>query len=275
MFCLRRFILNFTSFKSPACLRLIAFLLLNSAAFGVNAFQPLMTDDTGTPEKGSNQLEFVASQDWAKTAGEAAHLLKIPLVYTRGLTDTLEIHVGTQYARVRPNITGNDRGMGNPSIGAKWRFYENEKNGTSIALKSEISFPVSASREKAGLGVGKTSGNLTFILTQEVSFGEIHFNAAIGRDRFRDAGIAPDATLGRISVAPVWKVTDKWQLALDAGIESKKGGGTTEYSRYVEPAVIFVPNKDLDLGLGFIAATNNQSPRTTTYTLIGSVTWQF
>jgi hypothetical protein len=256
-------------------LRLIAFLLLNSAAFGVNAFQPLMTDDTGTPEKGSNQLEFVASQDWAKTAGEAAHLLKIPLVYTRGLTDTLEIHVGTQYARVRPNITGNDRGMGNPSIGAKWRFYENEKNGTSIALKSEISFPVSASREKAGLGVGKTSGNLTFILTQEVSFGEIHFNAAIGRDRFRDAGIAPDATLGRISVAPVWKVTDKWQLALDAGIESKKGGGTTEYSRYVEPAVIFVPNKDLDLGLGFIAATNNQSPRTTTYTLIGSVTWQF
>ena len=43
-------------------------------------------------------------------------------------------------------------GGGNPSFGAKWRFYENEASGSSLAVKPEVVFPVSAGRENSGLG---------------------------------------------------------------------------------------------------------------------------
>ncbi|MCL2872094.1 MAG: transporter [Betaproteobacteria bacterium] len=253
-------------------LRLAAFLSLGSLAFGANALQPLISDDTGTQGAGGYQIEFAVSQSQERFDGETTRLLSAPLVFTRGMTDTLDVYVGAAYARIHPNKDGNNSGISNPLVGAKWRFYENVESKTSLALKPEIIFPMSAGREEAGLGVGKTSGSVMMLLTQEFGFGAVLVNAAVGRDRFRHAD---DETYGRFSVAPIWNLTEKWQLALDMGVESRRSDGVTTYLRYAELALLYSLNKDIDLALGFLVSADNQNPRATTMVPIGSVSWRF
>ena len=241
-----------------------------------SAFQPLVTDDTGTQGDGGNQLEFSFSRDRTSAAGESQRVLTVPVVYTRGLSETLDVFAGYSFARIHSSVAGEEAsGSANPSVGAKWRFYENEASGTSLAVKPEFIFPVSAHREEAGLGAGRTSGNLTFILTQEVPFGAVHVNAGVGRERYRDTSANPDVTTRRFSVAPVWDVTEQWKLALDVGVESARAGGATVRSSFAEIGAVYSPDKALDFALGFARASDNDSPKSTTYTATAGVTWRF
>ena len=54
------------------------------------AVQPLVTDDTGTQSSGGNQLEFALNEVRASVNGGIERLRTLPIVYTRGLTETLE-----------------------------------------------------------------------------------------------------------------------------------------------------------------------------------------
>jgi len=250
-------------------------LLLAAMAPAALAFQPLVTDDTGTQGTGGNQLEFSVNEDRAVTAGETVRTSTLPVGYTRGLTDTIDVFIGANHTRVRSPAPGADvSGSGNPSLGAKWRFYENEQSKTSLALKPEIALPVSAGKEAQGLGTGRTSYGLTLIVTQEVSFGAVHANLFSGRDRFRDSA-GPDASITRASIAPVWDVADKWKLALDVGLETASAGGERTRSSFAEIGAIYSPSKDLDFAFGLIRATDNADPSTKTTSATLGVTWRF
>jgi hypothetical protein len=240
------------------------------------AFQPLITDDTGTQGQGGNQLEISFSQDRANKAGETVRTQSWPVVYTRGLSETLDVFAGFSYARIRSGATGSEAGGGgNPSFGAKWRFYENEESKTSFALKPEIMYPVSAGRESAGLGRGKTSANLSLIVTQELAFGAIHLNLGAGRNRYRDILNNPDSTTTRASIAPVWDVAEQWKLALDLGTESARAGGIRTRTNFSELGAIYSPGKDLDFALGIVRSSGNDDPRTTTHSASAGLTWRF
>lgn len=242
----------------------------------VHAMQPLITDDTGTQGSGGNQIEFSYNHDRTNTSSETIRVDTVPLVYTRGLTETLDMFAGLSYSRIRfSSPSGNASGYGSPSAGVKWRFYEDTDSKTSLAIKPEILFPVSSARENAGLGDGKTSGNLTLILTQEVSFGAINFNAGVGRDRFRNTDEQPDASIKRASIAPVWEVNEQWKLALDAGVESVRAGGDTVRFRFVELGTVYSPHKDLEFALGVIRTSDNANPDSITYSATAGVTLRF
>ena len=251
-------------------------LVLAGLSFSTFAFQPLITDDTGTQGSSGNQLEFSINEDRANVAGSTDRTRVLPVVYTRGLTDTLDVFAGVSYARIDSSMPGGDAsGAGNPAFGAKWRFYENDESKSSLAVKPEIILPVSTGSEDSGLGVGKTSGNLTLIFTQEVPFGAIHLNAGIGRERFRDTLNNPDTTTARASIAPVWDVAERWKLALDLGAESARAGGSTIRSNFVELGAIYSPGKDLDCALGILRSSDNASPHTTTHAVTAGLTWRF
>ncbi len=251
-------------------------LLLAAAAPPALAFQPLITDDTGTQGAGGNQLEFAVNEDRERSEGETTRIRTLPVVYTRGLTDALDVFIGSNHTRIRSSIPGiGASGSGNPSFGAKWRFYENEESKTSLGIKPEIVLPVSAGREKEGLGTGKTSYGLTLILTQEVSFGAVHANLFSGHDQFRDPTLNHDASVMRASIAPVWDVAERWKLALDVGIERQKAGGDSTRSKFAEIGAIYSPSKDLDFALGLIRATDDAQPGTGTTSATLGVTWRF
>ncbi len=242
----------------------------------VLALQPLITDDTGTQGAGGNQLEVSYNRDRTKVAGETERVQSVPLVYTYGLTESVDVFASIAYSRTRNDIPGGDAsGMGNTVIGAKWRFFENEATSTSLAIKPELAVPVSSQRESDGLGTGKTSGNLTFILSQDVPFGAVHFNAGVGRDRFRDSEDNPRTDYTRFSVAPVWDVSEQWKLALDLGTESARADGEKVRSKFGEIGAIYSPRKDLDLALGYIRTTDDESPKSKTHSVTAGLTWRF
>jgi len=258
--------------SAPALLFLVAVVAL---ALPAGAFQPLITDDTGTQGERGNQLELSVDGDRVKVAGETVRIRTLPFTYTRGLADALDVFAGVSSVRVSSSIPGvSASGGGNPVLGAKWRFFESEASKTSFALKPEIILPVSEAREASGLGSGRTSWALTLIATREVSFGAVHANLATGQNKFRDPEL-PKGTVVAFSIAPVWDVAPLWKLALDLGYEREKAGGFTVHSRFAEVGAIYSPGEDLDFALGFIHGTNSTDPRATTNSATLGVTWRF
>ena len=250
-----------------------ASLMLSVSA---SAFQPLTTDDTGMQASGGNQVEFSLNEDRAKALGKVELLRSLPIVYTRGLTDALDVFTGLSYAWVRPASAGsNASGSGSPSFGAKWRFFAGEESKTSFALKPEVLLPAGDDRDGAGLGTGKTSGRLTLILTRELPFGAIHINAGVSRDRYRNTLNNPDTTTKRFSIAPVWDLKGQWKLAFDLGAESAYQGDAKIRSNSIQLGAIYSPSKDLDFALGALCASDNASPRTNKRAATAGITWRF
>lgn len=251
-------------------------LLFAAATPAAFAFQPLITDDTGTQGAGGNQLEFSINEDREHSAGQTTRTTTLPATYTRGLTDAIDVFIAVNHTSIRPPAPGPDTsGSGNTSLGAKWRFYENEESKTSLGIKPEIALPVSDDKENKGLGMGRTSYGLTLVLTQEVSFGAVHANLFVGRDRFRDTTTNPDASITRASIAPVWSVAEGWNLALDIGTETGRAGGISTQSSFAEIGAIYSPSKDLDFALGLIRTNDDAQPNTGTTSATLGVTWRF
>ena len=239
------------------------------------AFQPLITDDTGTQGTAGKQIEFAINEERQSAGSDSTRTLTLPLVFTLGLGDTLDAYVGLSHSKIRSTLPGaSASGGGNPALGAKWRFYENEQSKTSLGLKPEIRLPVSSGSENAGLGSGRASYGAVLILTQEVPFGAIHANLASNRDRYRSSSGIPDATSTRISLAPVWDVTEQWKLALDVGQETARAAGSDVRFRFAEIGVVYSPNKDLDFALGLVHGRDDANPGATTNTATLGVTWR-
>ena len=246
---------------------------LSSAAL---ALQPLITDDTGTQGEAGKQVEVGFVERQASLAGDTTRTRTLPLVFTWGATETLDLYVGATPTMIRSNVAGVDaEGLGNTALGLKWRFFENEGSGTSLAVKPEVRLPVSSGHEAAGLGAGATSYGLALILSQDVSFGAIHFNLAGGRDEFSAASLLPTANTLRASFAPVWDINEQWKLALEFGHESVSSAGDTTNSQFVQLGAIFSPSKDLDLALGILRNNDNATHQTSTTTATMGLTWRF
>ena len=236
------------------------------------AMQPLITDDTGTQGAGGNQIEFSFLGEKTRAGDEISRARSLPLAYTRGVSETIDVFAGLSFSRLRGEESRTS-GFGSPSVGAKWRFLDLEASGTSFALKPQVLFAASEGREAAGLGVGRTSGDLMLIASQDMPFGALHANAGVGRERYRDAGA--NATVRRFSLAPVWDLCAEWKLAADFRVESSRAGGRTLRAKFAELATVYSPTKDLDFALGLIRSRDNDDPKSRTQSLNAGLTLRF
>ncbi len=247
--------------------------LLPTAAW---ALQPLVTDETDTQGAGGNQIEVAYSRTVSKLAGMKEVENEVPLVYTRGITETLDLFAEIGYQRIVPPAPeATERGWSNTAVGAKWRFYDNEESKLSFAVKPEVRFPVSKEKEARGLGTARTSYGIGLLMTQETGFGEVFANLAAERVNYSDDALnsAERRTLYRLSVAPVWKVAEGWKLALDAGLTTNPDRTARARMGYIEPAAIYSPSKDLELALGIVRNVSDGDVRTTQ--VIAGLTWRF
>ena len=261
------------SSSSRPALALATLCLLPAAA---SAFQPRVTDDTGTQGAGGNQLEAAYNRTVDEIAGVRATTHEVPLVFTRGISDALDLYAGLGYQRIVPPAPETvERGWGNPAVGAKWRFYENEASKLSFALKPEVQLPVSKSKEARGMGTAGTSYSVNLVMTQETGFGAVHANAVAERVNYSDDTLnsAERRTLYRLSVAPVWDVAESWKLALDAGLMTNPDLAVKARMGYVELGAIYSPTKDVDLAVGIVR--NIMDGDVTTTQATAGVTWRF
>ena len=231
------------------------------------AYQPLISDDTGTQGSGGNQLELSYNHARSDVLGSVTTNRAIPFTYTRGLSDNLDLFAGV----VR--TTSPEHGWGNAGVGAKWRFYEDAASKLSLAVKPTVLLPVSAAQEARGLGLGKTSYGLAFIASKETGFGELHFNLAAERDNYADATTPDRRNLWRVSVAPVWALAKGFKVALDLGLQINPDPAEKSRMGYVELGLVYSPSEDLDLALGLTHDVMDGTVRSNYATL--GVTWRF
>ena len=236
-----------------------------------SAFQPLVTDDTGTQGARGNQVEAAYNRTVDKAPGTQDITHEVPLVFTRGVSDALDLYGGLSNQRIVPT----EHGWSNTFFGAKWRFYDDEASKLSFGLKPEIQFPVSRDNEARGLGAARTSYSVSLLMTQETGFGAVHANLVAARVNYADAALnaAERRTLYRLSVAPVWDVAEGWKLALDTGIITNPDRAARQRMGYVEIGAIYSPDKNLDLALGVVRNIMDGSADTTQVT--GGLTWRF
>lgn len=241
-----------------------------------SALQPLITDDTGTQGTGGNQLEASYYRTTDKVAGTKTVGHEVPLVYTRGITDALDLYVSAAHQRIVPEAPDvSVRGWGNTVLGGKWRFYEEESRKLSLALRPEVAFPVSDGREAQGLGTARTSYSLGLLLTKETSFGAMLANLIVDRTNYADdvLNAAERRSAYRLSVAPVWDIAENWKVAFDTGVMTNPDRAEKGRMGYVELGAIYSPGKDLDLAFGLIRNLSD-GPVSTLQATMG-ITWRF
>lgn len=252
---------------------IVCIALLPAAA---SAFQPLVTDDTGTQGTDGNQMEAAYNRTVDRAPGVRTTTHEVPLGFTRGIIDALDFFVGLDRQKIVPDAPATvERGWGNPVLGAKWRFHEDEASKLSLALKPQVQFPVSKEREARGLGTARASYGVGLLLTQETGFGAVHANLVVDRVNYADDALnsAERRTLYQLSVAPVWDVAEGWKLALDAGLMTNPDPAAKARMGYVELGAIYAPNKDLDFAFGIVRNVMDGSTRTTQATV--GLTWRF
>lgn len=239
------------------------------------AYQPLITDDTGTQGRGGNQLEFSYIRTDDKEAAGTTVTRTFPVVFTRGSTDTLDFYAGASYVRFRSPSQPSGNGAGNSVAGLKWRFYDDPSGKSSLALKPELRIPVSKRAEERGLGSGRMNASAAVLLTQGTRFGTVHANVAVSTNDFGLQGNrnAQRNALWRLSVAPVWELSETWEIALDAGLVTNPQKAERALMAYVELGVLYLVSKDLDFSLAVLRELKHAG-HSVTSGIVGC-TWRF
>lgn len=232
---------SFNSFRFSA--RALAVSLL-AVSFSAQAAHPLLTDDAGTQGAGRWQFELNTDHTRTREGGESAWERAVNAALTRGVTDTLDIAVGAPWLQVSEPGEDRVRGIGDTTLQAKWRFYEND-DGWSLGLRPAVILPTgSASR---GLGNGRVSASVALISTLERGDWTWLANAGYTWNNNR---VGDRRQLWAVSTAVLYAVTPQWSLALDTGISRSADQGVS-HDKYGLIGAIYHASEDVDLDLGW------------------------
>jgi hypothetical protein len=214
------------------------------------AAHPLVTDDTGTQGAGNNQLEINSDH---VTARDGSSQNVGDVTYTRGLTDTLDVFAD------QPLTVSTPRGIGDTSLGLKWRFFEN--GDTSVAFKTSVSL-ANANDEK-GFGSGRSNISTLLILSQNVGAWVFHYNLGLQTNRFKsqDMQDANRSSLWQTSAAATYALTPELRAVADIGVKRNADISTQKNPSYALTGVIYSPHKSVDLDAGLKFGLNDASIR--------------
>lgn len=215
----------------------------------VHAAHPLATDDTGTQGLGRHQLEL--STDRARSRQERVH--EASFTYSYGALEDLDVFVTVPVSLRRPE------GRGDASLGVKWLLLT--QAGNSLALKPELFLPTG--REEKGLGTGRGSAALTLIASKEASPWTFHGNLGIAVNRF---GLEADRRankriIWRTSAAAAFEITPQWSAVGELGVTRSIERTERRYPAFALLGLIYSPNDDLDIDLGFRRGLNASEAR--------------
>ena len=243
-------------------LRCAAVFLLAAPASSWAA--PYITDDTGTQGAGKWQLELLAERTrHARTVDAGAgpvHQLRTASTFnpvlSYGMLGNLDIALGLNHVRQRTAedgvITQSADGAGDSTLELKWRFYE--RNGLSLALKPGLVLP--SGDENQGLGTGKLSWGVNFILTQEAKPWTFLADVAYAEARYKlptDAQ-ANHAHLWRASAGFGYTLRDDLRLAGEAGVRTNAARDDPflpgRNGHFAMLGLIYSPSDRIDLDAG-------------------------
>ena len=222
------------------------------------AAHPLITDDSGTQGKGKYQLELNAQHDFDKETIAGVRVesstKELATVLSYGATDSLDLVVGIPYLwnKVKEDgaTTFSDKGIGDVTLEAKWRFYD--ENGLSFAIKPGISFPTGD--DEKGFGAGKTGYSVFFIASQEIKPLAFHANLGYMRNENK---VEEEKNLWHVSVTGIYAMTENLKVVANIGMERNADTASHEEPAFLLGGVIYSVNENFDIDLGVKHGMNN------------------
>ncbi len=218
----------------------IALILALLCSVPALAEHPMMTDDTGTQGKGKYLLELnteFSTENITANGGMAAAL-------TWGIADTIDLIVAP------PFQWAPAKGIGDVAVQVKWRIFDAERSGWSLALKPGFSIPTGD--ERRGVGNGAVSGGVMVIVTKASQHRAVHGNVGYTRNAY---GLKSDADASRLdiwhaSVAAEMHVTEKLRSVADIGIDTNPDKSSNTHPVYLVGGLIYSVTEDFDLDVG-------------------------
>lgn len=123
---------------------------------------PMITDDAETP--GNNNLEVNIAYTGEKRSSSFRYELPI-IDINYGVGDTVQLKIESSYVHLKEDSDIHAQGIGNATIGIKWRFYENSSDDLLISIYPQYTFvPVHKSYD-----IGVTDINKAIFLPIEIS----------------------------------------------------------------------------------------------------------
>ena len=178
--------------------------LVSCAAF---AAHPLATEDTGTQGRGALEVEVGLQR--LRLPATRVDELGVQLSY--GLVDDLDLIVRPTYLQVRADADGTPsrtRGVGDASVGFKWRFAETD----AASLGTRVDVLVPTGDADRAIGAGGPSYRVLLIASREQ--GEWAWHGNVGYVRV-PSGPEIRQNLGYASAAAVWSPWEQMQLSLE------------------------------------------------------------
>lgn len=242
------------------------------------ALHPLVTEDTGVQGKGKTEIEMGFERSREAEDGTTQKTSTVTATIAYGLTDSMDLILGIpyQYLRTKTDETGespatstSEDGISDTVLELKWKFYDNEDSGLSLALKPSITLPAGSKRR--GLGNGRTTYGLFFVATQELKPVTLHFNAMYKRN---DNSKEPRdrVNLWHVSLASEYEVVEKLRLVANIGMDRNPSTTSKVDPAFVLGGLVYSISENLDLDIGYKHGLNK--PATDSSVLAG-ITYRF
>lgn len=166
----------------PARLIALALFALSLAA-PAQAGPPFITDDPGTAERGSFEFRIGAGYEAAK-GDDALTAPELELAY--GLTERIELAIGTEIGHALRQGAADSTGFGDLALGAKIRLID-QAQGAPFSLTTAPSISAPTGSESKGFSDGEWAGRLPLILGYEGDGWSVAAEAGWSK-RFDDSG---------------------------------------------------------------------------------------
>jgi hypothetical protein len=168
-----------SSLVAPAT---ILFFLAGAAPVRAQGGPPLLTDDPGTPGPGRWEVNVAFTLDRTSSSRE----IGAPLVDANyGWGQRLQLKLEIPWIVEDDDVEGRRSGLGNPLLGVKWRFLDEDKAGVAVSTYPQLGFNLVSSSADSGLVERETSFLLP--VSAEKRLGPVSLDVEAGR-LFRRVG---------------------------------------------------------------------------------------
>ena len=230
-------------------------LLFSTTAY---ATHPLITDDTGTQGKEKVQIEINSNFSREKEQKNGLSFQKTGSItdaaLSYGVSDNIDLVVDMplQWYTIKEEGMNsvNENGIGDMRVELKWRLFDSEESGMSLALKPALSIPTGS--EMKGLGSGSFSGGVTMIATRKSRLGAQHCNLGYSSNRYGHEKNNQTArtNIWHASLSAELNVITNFRAVSDIGIETNTDKGSASHPLFLLGGVIYTVSENLDLDLG-------------------------
>lgn len=236
--------------------------LLLTANLPAWALHPLITEDTGTQGSGVSQIELTASHESDRDSNTTTHRFDPTLVFTHGVTDTVDIFVSLPYLQLRVDSAAKRSGWSDPTLGFKWRFYEYA--GLSMAVKPAVLLP--QGNNTRDLGKGRTGYSLPFVMTRQWDDFAFHTHVAVSGNR-NTVGEREHLWHGSLALEHYYDARLKW--VLDLGVDRNPDSASNLHPAYLLGGLVHAFDR-MELSAGIKAKLNAAAPDKT---FLFGLTW--